>query len=412
MAFLDNIFNPSNYSDTISRLLGYPQPQLGASSAGFPDSHGSYGGVNYPIYGKPQDETTTLSAQAVQQPQAPQQQTPQSAQYGPLDALYNFSDQIRQKRGLITALAGAVTGRPANSAELPTRNALIQAGAPPEIADAAAKNPDVLKAVAQRYLGEAFKIVPYGGTAINNKGDVLFKNDAGGEFTLDHPTLEAMAHQARQGDTTVFQALGRGIQGAQNIVMLRKEIARQNAAEGTSGEAQAQINAEFFGAKAGQRAIGTRTANIELAANELKNVIPVVLDASKAVNRTNYPDLNKVILAYQEKTGDPNVVKFGQGINTLINLYARAINPSGIPTVYDKSQAHDILYKAWSNGQFEAAVGMMQKEVDAALASPGLVKQQMRDRMLGRETAAPVTSAPAAPSAGGIVDYKDFFGTK
>src|SRR5512139_1102624 len=409
MAFLDNIFNPSNYSDTISRYLGYPQPQLGASSAGFPDSYGLYGGVNYPIYGKPQDETTTLPAQTVQPQQAPQQQAaPQPAQYGPLDALYNFSDQLRQKRGLITALAGAVTGHPANTAEEPTKNALIQAGAPPEVADAAAKNPAILAAVAPRYLGEAFKIVPYGGTAINNKGDVLFKNDAGGEFTLDQPTLEAMAHQARQGDTTVFQNLGRGIQGAQNIVMLRKEIARQNAVEGTSGEEQAAKNAEFFGSKAGQRAIGTRTANIELAANELKNVIPVVLDASKAVNRTNYPDLNKVILAYQEKTGDPNVVKFGQGINTLINLYARAINPSGIPTVYDKSQAHDILYKAWSSGQFEGAVSMMQKEVDAALASPGLVKQQMRDRILGREP----TAAPATPSASGIVDYKDFFGTK
>src|SRR5512139_3208850 len=412
MAFLDNIFNPSNYSDTISRLLGYPQPQLGASSAGFPDSYGSYGGVNYPVYGKPEDQTTTLSAQA-QQAQAPQQQQP--AMPAP-DFRQGLREKLQTAAAIINPAMADVLAKTGQGVQLQqgaaAEQALLAAGAPAAVAQAAKLNPAVFSAVAPRYLGEAFKIVPYGGTAINNKGDVLFKNDAGGEFTFDQPTLEAMAHQARQGDTTVLSNLGRGIQGAQNIVALRKEIARQNASEGISGEEQAAKNAEFFGSKAGQRAIGTRTANIELAANELKQVIPVVLDASKAVNRTNFPDLNKIILAYQEKTGDPNVVKFGQGINTLINLYARAINPSGIPTVYDKAQAHDILYKAWSNGQFEAAVGMMQKEVDAALASPGLVKQQMRDRMLGRETAAPVTSAPAAPSAGGIVDYKDFFGTK
>src|SRR5512139_1703833 len=163
MAFLDNIFNPSNYSDTISRLLGYPQPQLGASSAGFPDSYGSYGGVNYPIYGGSQDGTTTLSAQAAQpqQPQAAQQQAaqqPQAAQYTPMDALFNFSDYIRQKRGIIPALAGAIAGRPADNPTQATYGALVSAGVPDAVARAASLNPEILKTIAPAYFDTAPKL--------------------------------------------------------------------------------------------------------------------------------------------------------------------------------------------------------------------------------------------------------------
>ncbi len=124
------------------------------------------------------------------------------------------------------------------------------------------------------------------------------------------------------------------------------------------------------------------------------------MQASAAVNRTDYPTLNKVIQAYEKGTGDPNIVKFASGVNTLVNLYARAISPSGSPTVSDKDHAREILEKSWSAGQFNAAVGMMQQEIAAALKSPGLVKQDMRDRFVSGTggAAAPAASTPAGPA--------------
>lgn len=221
---------------------------------------------------------------------------------------------------------------------------------------------------------------------------------------FDDDTIKAMAQQARAGDTSVFTNIGRGAQGPENLARLRKEITRQNNDKGISGEEQALRNAEMFGVKAGQRSIGTKGANIEMAATEFNQVIPVVQAASKAVSRTSYPDLNKVILAYNEKTGDPNVVRFGGGVNTLINLYARAISPTGTPTVSDKDHAREILNKAWSGGQFDAAVGMMQQEIEAALRSPEKVRDEMRKRFLSGQGAAPVgfpapSHTPAAPVA-------------
>lgn len=243
-------------------------------------------------------------------------------------------------------------------------------------------------------------VVTAGSTLANPlTGTPLFQSDTG---LLDKPTIDAMARQAMSGDTSVFTNLGRGAQGAENVIAVRKRIAELNSGSGESGAEQAQRNAEFFGVKSGQRTLGTRSANIELAATEFKQVLPVVQEASKAVSRTNYPDLNKIIQMFEEKTGDPNVVKFGGGVNTLVNLYARAISPSGNPTVSDKDHARLILNRAWSQGQFDAAVGMMSQEIEAALSSPDKVRDAMRKRFLegqgGAKPASGGESGGAAPS--------------
>ena len=252
------------------------------------------------------------------------------------------------------------------------------------------------------------KVLPPGSSIVRGgSGEVIAKNGGGDAALLDEATIKAMAEQYRAGDTSVLQNLGRGAQGAENIVRLRKEVVRQNTEGGVSGAEQALRNAEMQGVKAGQRTIGTKGANIEMAATEFNQVIPVVQAASNAVSRTNYPDLNKIILAGQSRTGDPNVVKLGGGVNTLINLYARAISPSGTPTVSDKEHAREILSAAWSKGQFDAAVGMMQQEIKAALESPEMVRDEMRTRFLRGQGAAPVGyPAPGAAKPIVIDGYK------
>jgi hypothetical protein len=213
---------------------------------------------------------------------------------------------------------------------------------------------------------------------------------------IDPDTRGFMADQILAGDKSPFANIGRGAQGAENLAALRREVMTRAQARGLKGADLAALNAEFSGLQAGERTLGTRTANIEMAASEAQNLMPMAVAASRAVPRSQYPSLNRVQMAIQQGTGDENVVRLGVAVNGLVNTYARAISPTGNPTVSDKDHAREILDKAWASGQFEAAIGQMQQEIGAARKSPGSVRGEFRSAISGRQ-GGPAT-VPDAPS--------------
>ena len=178
--------------------------------------------------------------------------------------------------------------------------------------------------------------------------------------------------------------LGRGTVGAQNAAALRKKIYERGQSKGYTPEDIATRGQEFKGLGSAETALGTRSATVEMAVQEAQNLMPQVLETSKSVNRSNYPALNKIIEAAQSHTGDPNIVRFGTAINSLVNVYARAISPTGVPTDQQRQHAYDILDKAWSGGQIEAAVDQMNKEMEAARKSPGQVRDSLRSGYVGK----------------------------
>lgn len=188
-----------------------------------------------------------------------------------------------------------------------------------------------------------------------------------------------MAEQYLAGDKSVFQNIGRGAQGSENIRLLRGDIARLAAERNMSGADIAARIAEFNGITAGERALGTRTAQIGMAVNEAKALVPLALEASAKVSRTDFPSINSIILAGERKTGDENAVRLGIATNSLINIYARAISPTGTPTVSDKDHARELLGDAWTQGQYRAGVDQLMKELNAASTSPGAVRAEFRE---------------------------------
>lgn len=174
--------------------------------------------------------------------------------------------------------------------------------------------------------------------------------------------------------------LARGKAGSEFV----RDVTKRAALGNVSPEELMSNQAEFLGEKAGQRTVGTRQANIQIAATEANKMMPIALEASNAVNRTQYPTLNSILLAVEKGTGDENVVRLATANNAIINAYSRAISPSGVPTVHDKQHAREILESAYSKGQYAAAIDMMQREMAAALASPASVKSSMRDLALGK----------------------------
>jgi hypothetical protein len=116
-----------------------------------------------------------------------------------------------------------------------------------------------------------------------------------------------------------------------------------------------------------------------MAGAEAQKFIKIANDASEKVDRTQFKSLNSVLQAAEKHAGGEDVIKLATATNSLINAYARAISPSGTPTVSDKEHARDILDTAFSKGQFKAATDVMMQEIDAAKASPGTAKEALRE---------------------------------
>lgn len=219
---------------------------------------------------------------------------------------------------------------------------------------------------------------------------------AGGapEATLDDETLTSMAEQYLAGDKSVFQNLGRGAQGAANVVALRQRVTQVAKEAGMSPDQIALVQNEFQGMGAAQRALGTRSANFGLAEKEAYAMADLVTEASSKVPRTQFMPINKAIIAYENNTGDPEARQFGAALNSFINAYARAVSPIGTPTVSDKDHARSMLSTADSHEALTAIMGQLKREMDAAGAAPGAVQKQMRERQ--SQSAARVTNRGGA----------------
>lgn len=199
------------------------------------------------------------------------------------------------------------------------------------------------------------------------------------EAALDAKTLDFMAKMALAGDTSVYQNLGRGMQGARNLVALRKRVAEMATGEAKmTPQDTAMAIAEFQGQKAAQRTLGNRSATFGMAQNEAMQMADLVTQTSAAFPRSDFPVLNKALQAFETGTGDVNTVRFGAALNSFINAYARAISPTGQPTINDKEHAREMLSKAQSHAQVVGVIDLMKAEMDAAGKAPGLVHEELR----------------------------------
>lgn len=189
-------------------------------------------------------------------------------------------------------------------------------------------------------------------------------------IALTPDAITSMAGQYLAGDKTVMQGLGRGQQGSANIARVRAEIAKQAHDLGLSGRDIAARMADFAGVVSGERAAGTRIAQIELAATEAEKIIPLALSASDALPRSGFVPFARAQQMVQSGTNDPKLRQFVTANQALVNVYSRAVSPTGAPTVSDKEHARELLSTAYDQESYRAVVYQMKKEIAAARAAP------------------------------------------
>lgn len=194
------------------------------------------------------------------------------------------------------------------------------------------------------------------------------KVKAGG--LLDDETIQDMAAQYLAGDKSVFQNLGRGAQGAENVVRLRSEVSRQMRAAGMSPQEMATRMANFAGVTAAMRTLGTRGVNVEYAANTANRAIDLAEEALSNVPRTQFVPFNKLKQLYDSNMSSPQQAAFYAATNTLVNEYARvAAGGSNQSTEGMRHHAREMLNTAMGPEAYRATLNMMRREIQQAKAA-------------------------------------------
>jgi len=151
---------------------------------------------------------------------------------------------------------------------------------------------------------------------------------------------------------------------------------------GLPPEVMSQAQAMFAGTLSAERGLGTQSGRVAGAIGALQATVPLARAASEQVNRSQYPDINKVENAVKQGTGDTNIVQFNAYNQAVVNDYAQIMKRGGASTDESSKRANDILSTAFSKGQYE--VGLQTLDAEASAVKNGL--RTAKDIIAGKDT--------------------------
>lgn len=214
-------------------------------------------------------------------------------------------------------------------------------------------------------------------------GKETYKN-AGTGGTIPDEVADFAADQILQGAKGVKTGYGRGAQGAENIAKIDAAVARKAKEQGLAASDLVQRGIDLVGDTSRERTAATQEAKMSAAGIEAQGAIKLGQEASDAVSRTKWVPVNKALQAYQANTSDPDLKRFGAANLTIINTYARAINPNGVGTVADKEHAREMLSTADGPEAYNAVLGQLNKEIEMAHNAPVKARAGFRTERASR----------------------------
>lgn len=180
------------------------------------------------------------------------------------------------------------------------------------------------------------------------------------------PTIDADAERYRQTGT-LPPNMGRGVQGEAEARAIRARAAQIEIDSGGDpsqwpGKWQ-EFKAKGVGLSQGERVRANREENLNLILKAADAAIPAALEASKALPRSDYVPLNKLIQKGEIMSSDPRLVEFGMANLQLAEHWARAMNPTGVMRESDRDKALHFLDTAYGNNTYERAVHQLEKQI-------------------------------------------------
>jgi hypothetical protein len=223
---------------------------------------------------------------------------------------------------------------------------------------------------------------------------------------MEDDALHFMVQSYRAGNTGVLQGVGRGVQGPDNLNRFWNMLATDIKSEGGTGADLAAAKANFTAQSAAAKSAAVRESQVQSAIEEAKNTFPLALQRSAEVPRTQWVPINNVLEAVRKGTSSPEMARFKAANEAVITAYSQAMSRTGANSVHAQERADSQLKTAMSPEAYEAVIGQLQQEMDAAVKAPETVRKAILNRIgIGwkGEGAAPApaggTSATATPAA-------------
>ena len=166
---------------------------------------------------------------------------------------------------------------------------------------------------------------------------------------------------------------------------------------------QQNFNAQNAGATSYARSAATQGSRIETASNEVEQLLPQAIEASRNLPRGRFVPWNKLQQQWEAGTSDPAYNDFALANFGLTSAYVRAMNPTGNPRIADRFEvkANNVLNLATDQKSYEVQAARLWKEVQASKIAVAKTAQGRT----GGDINAPMPGGGSAPVNSGVIQY-------
>ena len=210
--------------------------------------------------------------------------------------------------------------------------------------------------------GSAANVHVVGANLVDPTGKVLFSATPGA--TLDPVTIDQLAQRSVLGDNSGLVGLGRGAQGAANLVAVQNRAAQVAVERGLDPQGVLDNIAAFGGEKAGARTVGQLGAKLDVFGTSANAALDYAAAKSAALPRGQWLPVNQVQQMIQRGSNNPDLAVLNAATETAVNEYTRAIGLSGASTDLAKAHAYAMLNTAQSSEAYQAVVNGLKFEID------------------------------------------------
>lgn len=244
--------------------------------------------------------------------------------------------------------------------------------------------------------GELYKIGEDG------KPVILHKNETPHDANISDETADFMADRAIAGDTKWAVGMGRGAQGAENLLKVNERIAQKAKDQGVDAKGILNNVAQQAGLVSATRALGTKETHFGVAEKAMEESIPIARAASAEVPRTQWKMLTQLIQTGQTQINDPKLKKFLIATDTAAKDYARTINPTGALRESDIEYARKIISTADSSEAYNAALDQLQVEAGVMHRAIQRQKGELQGKPGGASMPVPVPGGTGNKTSSGV----------